>query len=202
MAHLLLSLLRYISVSFWQIKQGCVLLSLLAHLFQNILILLKIKEIPFSVVLAEHTCSAPCALTTRTTLHRSDLMLFASLFDVEPSYHVYLLVFSDVVDHSTYHRFWERTQDTQKLQDTWTLVWNGKGRFGQWVASAGARQSDMFAASDHTKPVSSGHTGRQSSTFHMFLCTVLLILCPQRVLHLFIGVLLNYFKCNVSLLIF
>lgn len=83
-AYLLLSLLLYISVSFLQIKKECALLSLLAHLLENILIL-KIKEIPVSIFScrAEHTCSpAPCALTTRPSLHRSDLMLFALSFDI------------------------------------------------------------------------------------------------------------------------
>jgi len=60
----------------------------------------------------------------------------------------------------------------------------------------------VLAVSNDTKTLSSACAGGQSSTFHMISYTVLPTLCPQRVPHLLIGVLLSYLKCNGSLLIF
>lgn len=39
-------------------------------------------------------CSAPCALTTSTSIRSSDLMLSASLLDTQPFYQMCLLLFS------------------------------------------------------------------------------------------------------------
>lgn len=142
--------------------------------------------------------SAPCALTTRPSLHRSDLMLFALSFGFSGVSHS---LFSEVGDPPSYCRFWDRAEGMQKLQDIWKLLWNGEGRFGQLEVSAGARQPCMFAWATAQRPCPLAILVG-SLLLLMFLYIVLGTLCLQRVLQFFIGVLLNYPKCNGLLLIF